>query len=125
MRENERRAAACGYNVALTKLLAFVISAAICGLAGALRALHLAIVPIDSLHYLTSGQVVMMTLLGGMGTFFGPIVGAAIFLLAEDLITNITRYWQGVVGVIFIACVLFFPRGIWGSILHWVRKRPA
>ncbi len=125
VRENERRAAACGYNVALTKLLAFVISAAICGLAGALRALHLAIVPIDSLHYLTSGQVVMTTLLGGMGTFFGPIVGAAVFLLAEDLVTNITRYWQGVVGVIFIGFVLFFPRGIWGSILHWVRKRPA
>jgi branched-chain amino acid transport system permease protein len=123
VRENERRAAACGYDVATTKLLAFVISAAICGLAGALRALHLSIVPIDSLHYLTSGQVVMMSLLGGMGTFFGPFVGAATILLVEDIATNVTKFWQLVVGVIFIVFVLFFPRGIWGSLLHWTRRR--
>lgn len=123
VRENERRAAACGYDVAATKLLAFVVSAAICGLAGALRALHLSIVPIDALHYLTSGQVVMMSLLGGMGTFFGPFVGAATVLLVEDIATHVTRSWQLVVGVIFIFFVLFFPRGIWGSILHWLRQR--
>lgn len=119
IREKEQRAAACGYDVARTKLLAFVLSAVICGLAGSLRALHLSIVPIDSLHYLTSGQVVMMTLLGGMGTFFGPFVGAAAFLLIEELVTNVTRYWQLVAGAVFMIFVLFFPRGIWGSILHW------
>jgi branched-chain amino acid transport system permease protein len=123
VRENEKRAAACGYDVARTKLLAFVISAAICGLAGALRALHLSIVPIDSLHYLTSGQVVMMSLLGGMGTFFGPFVGAATILLVEDVATILTKSWQLVVGVIFIIFVLFFPRGIWGSFLHWLGRR--
>jgi branched-chain amino acid transport system permease protein len=123
IRENEKRAAACGYDVATTKLLAFVISAAICGLAGTLRALHLSTVPIDVLHYLTSGQVVMMSLLGGMGTFFGPFVGAASVLLIEDVATNITKYWQLVVGIIFVAFVLFFPRGIWGSILHWLGRR--
>lgn len=123
IRENEKRASACGYDVATTKLLAFVISAAICGLAGTLRALHLAIVPIDSLHYLTSGQVVMMSLLGGMGTFFGPFVGAATVLLVEDIATLVTRSWQLVVGVIFVVFVLFFPRGIWGSILQWLRRR--
>ena len=123
VRENEKRASACGYDVATTKLLAFVISAAICGLAGSLRALHLSIVPIDSLHYLTSGQVVMMSLLGGMGTFFGPFVGAATILLVEDIATLITKFWQLVVGIIFIVFVLFFPRGIWGSILHWIRRR--
>jgi branched-chain amino acid transport system permease protein len=80
VRENEQRAAACGYDVARTKLLVFVISAAICGLAGAMRALHLSVVPIDSLHYLLSGQAVMMCLLGGMGTFFGPFIGAGLFL---------------------------------------------
>ena len=122
VRENERRSAACGYDVARTKLLAFVLSAMICGLAGSLRALHLSIVPIDALHYLTSGQAVMMCLLGGMGTFFGPFVGAAAFLLIEDLVTNVTRYWQFVVGVVFIIFVLFFPRGIWGSLLHWSRR---
>ena len=122
IRENDKRVAACGYDVARTKLLVFVLSAGICGLAGALRALHLSIVPIDSLHYLTSGHVVMMSLLGGMGTFFGPFVGAAMLLLIEDEATNITQYWQLLVGVIFILFVLFFPRGVWGSILHWVRR---
>ena len=123
IRENEKRSAACGYDVARTKLVAFVLSAAICGLAGSLRALHLSVVPVDSLHYLTSGQAVMMALLGGMGTFFGPFVGAAAFLLIEDVVTNITKYWQFVAGAVFITFVLFFPRGIWGSILHWLRQR--
>jgi branched-chain amino acid transport system permease protein len=127
IRENEKRASACGYDVARAKLLVFVLSAAICGLAGTLRALHLSVVPIDSLHYLQSGQAVMMCLLGGMGTFFGPFVGAAVFLYLEDVVTNLTRYWMGVVGVVFMVFVLFFPKGIWGSLLdmldRWQRKQ--
>ena len=118
IRENEKRAVACGYNVARAKLLVFVLSAGICGLAGGLRALHLSIVPIDSLHYLQSGQAIMMCLLGGMGTFFGPFVGAAVFLYLEDVVTNLTRYWMGAVGIIFMVFVLFFPKGIWGTLLH-------
>ena len=125
IRENEKRAAACGYDVARSKWLAFVLSAGICGLAGALRAIHLSIVPIDSLHYLQSGQVVMMSLLGGMGTFFGPFVGAAVFLYLEDIVTNATRYWMAVVGVVFILFVLFFPRGIWGSLMNWLERWEA
>lgn len=125
VRENERRSAACGYDVARTKLVVFVLSAAICGLAGTLRALHLSVVPIDSLHYLTSGHAVMMCLLGGMGTFFGPFVGAAVFLYLEDVVTTWTKHWMLVVGVVFIVFVLFFPRGIWGSILHWMRRSEA
>ncbi len=127
IRENEKRAAACGYDVARAKLLVFVLSAGICGLAGTLRALHLSIVPIDSLHYLQSGQAVMMCLLGGMGTFFGPFVGAAVFLYLEDVITNLTRYWMGVVGLVFMVFVLFFPKGLWGTLLHqlerWQRRQ--
>lgn len=122
VRENEKRAAACGYDVARTKLLAFVLSAAVCGLAGTLRALHLSIVPIDSLHYLQSGQAVMMCLLGGMGTFFGPFVGAAVFLYLEDIVTHMTKYWMAVVGIVFMVFVLFFPRGIWGSTLDWLER---
>ncbi|MDB5947077.1 MAG: Inner-rane translocator [Ramlibacter sp.] len=125
IRENEQRAAACGYDVARSKLLVFVLSAALCGLAGALRALHLSVVPIDSLHYLQSGQVVMMALLGGMGTFFGPFVGAAVFLYLEDAVTNLTTHWMAVVGVIFMLFVLFFPRGIWGTLLHRLRRVSA
>jgi branched-chain amino acid transport system permease protein len=118
IRENEKRAAACGFNVARTKLLVFILSAGICGLAGSLRALHLSIVPIDSLHYLQSGQAVMMSILGGMGTFFGPFIGAAVMLYLEDVITNFTTHWMLVVGLIFMFFVLFFPQGIWGSILN-------
>jgi len=122
IRENEKRAAACGYDVARSKLLVFVLSAAICGLAGSLRALHLSVVPIDSLHYLQSGQAVMMCLLGGMGTFFGPFVGAAVFLYLEDVVTTLTRHWMAVVGTIFMVFILFFPRGIWGSLIaRWER----
>jgi branched-chain amino acid transport system permease protein len=122
IRENDKRASACGYDVARSKWLAFVLSAAVCGLAGTLRALHLSIVPIDSLHYLLSGQAVMMCLLGGMGTFFGPFVGAAVFLYLEDVVTNATKYWMAVVGGIFMIFVLFFPRGIWGSLLRWLER---
>ena len=125
IRENEKRTAACGYDVARAKLLVFTLSAGVCGLAGALRALHLSIVPIDSLHYLQSGQAVMMCLLGGMGTFFGPFVGAAVFLYLEDVVTTMTRHWMAVVGALFMVFVLFFPRGIWGSVLHWLGWRGA
>jgi branched-chain amino acid transport system permease protein len=117
VRENEVRARACGYDVERTKLLSFVLSGAICGLAGGLSALHLAIVPLDTLHYHTSGLVVMMTLLGGMGSFFGPFVGALVFLVLEDVLSLWTAHWQLFVGALFIVLVLFLPRGIWGTIL--------
>lgn len=123
VRENESRARACGYDVARVKFIAFVISGAFCGLAGALKALHLSIVPIETLHYLTSGQVVMMALLGGMNTFFGPFVGAAAFLLLEDVLTTMTSHWQLVLGAVFVIFVLFFPKGIWGSALAWMVRK--
>lgn len=122
IRENEKRTAACGFDVARSKLLVFVISAGICGLAGTLRALHLSIVPIDALHYIQSGQGIMMSLLGGMGTFFGPFVGAAVFLYLEDVVTTMTRHWMAVVGLIFMLFVLFFPKGIWGSLVGWALR---
>lgn len=118
IRENEARARACGYDIARTRLIAFTLSGAFCGLAGTLYALHLSIVPIEILHYTTSGQAVIMALLGGMGTFFGPFVGAAALLLIEDLVTLWTVHWQLVVGIVFMAFVLFFPRGIWGTLVE-------
>lgn len=122
IRENENRARACGYNTLRTKWLAFVLSGMFCGLAGALYAIHLSIVPIETAHYIMSGQAVMMSLLGGMGTFFGPFIGASAFLLLEDILTLWTEYWQFFVGAMFVFFVLFFPRGIWGSLLHWVGR---
>ena len=117
LRENEARARACGYDVRMTRWLAFVLSGGFCGLAGALQALHLGIVPIETLSIATSGMVVMMALLGGMGTFFGPFIGAAVYLLLENLLSLWTVHWQLFVGAAFVACVLFFPRGIWGTLL--------
>ena len=106
----------------MTRLLAFTLSGAFCGLAGALQALHLGIVPLETLSYQTSGQAVMMALLGGMGTFFGPFVGAGLFLLLENLVSLYTVHWQLVAGLAYIACVLFFPLGVWGTLLARMRR---
>ena len=117
IRENERRARTCGYNVERTKLLSFTLSGTICALGGTMSALHLAFVPLDSLHYHASGMIVMMTLLGGASSFFGPFVGALVFLVMEDVFSLWTSHWQIIVGSIFVLFVLFLPKGIWGTFL--------
>ena len=122
LRENENRARACGVNVERVRLLSLVVSGMVCGLAGALSAINLSTVSIDSMSYHASGQVMMLTLLGGMGTFFGPFVGAGLFLGIEHVVTSFTERWQLIVGVIFIVLVLFFPTGIWGTFLAWIKK---
>jgi branched-chain amino acid transport system permease protein len=122
IRENERRARTCGYNVERTKLLAFTLSGAICALGGTMSALHLAFVPLDSLHYLSSGMIVMMTLLGGASSFFGPFIGALVFLVMEDVFSLWTSHWQIIVGTIFVLFVLFLPKGIWGTFLTKVMR---
>jgi branched-chain amino acid transport system permease protein len=116
IRENSDRAVACGYDINRIKLLSFVFSALFTGLAGGLDALRLTVVPVDSLYWTTSGQVVIMTLLGGAGTFFGPFVGAATFLILADRLSIFIEAWPIVIGVIFMAFVLFLPRGIWGTL---------
>src|ERR1700684_1267621 len=117
VRENETRARASRYDATMTRLITFVLSGGFCGLAGALQALHLSIVPIEILHYETSGTVVMIALLGGMGTFFGPMIGAAAFLMLENIVSTWTVHWQLIVGAVFMICVLFFPAGIWGTLV--------
>ena len=117
IRENSDRAAACGYDINRIKLLSFVFSAMFAGLAGALDALRLTVVPVDALYWSTSGQGVIMTLLGGAGTFFGPFVGAATFLVLADRLSIFIEFWPLVIGVIFMAFVLFLPKGIWGTLL--------
>ena len=117
IRENGDRASACGYNVNRIKHLSFVFSATFAGLAGGLDALRLAVVPVESLYWTTSGQVVIMTLLGGAGTFFGPFVGAGTYLVLEDRLAAFIESWPLVIGLIFMAFVLFLPRGIWGTLV--------
>jgi branched-chain amino acid transport system permease protein len=123
IRENPGRAAACGYDIDRVKWLSFVFSALFTGLAGALEALRLNVVPVESLYWTTSGQVVMMTLLGGAGTFFGPFVGALAFLVLEDRLSVVTEAWPMLVGAIFVVFVLFLPRGIWGSLTGGLHGR--
>jgi branched-chain amino acid transport system permease protein len=121
IRENSDRAVACGYDIRRIKLLSFVFSALFCGLAGALDALRLGVVPVESLYWTTSGQVVIMTLLGGAGTFFGPFVGATTFLVLEDRLSVVTESWPLFIGLIFMAFVLFRPKGRWGTLLARLR----
>ena len=122
VRENEGRARACGYDVRRVRWQAFTLSGAFSGLAGALYALKLGIVPIDSMDLGTSGLAVIMALLGGSGTFFGPFVGALAFVATETLVARWTEHWPLAVGALFMACVLFFPRGVWGTLLARMPK---
>jgi len=122
IRENEKRARACGYNTNRIKWVSFILSGIFSGLAGALHTLYINFVGIDQLYWATSGMIVMMTLLGGPGTFFGPFIGAGVFLYLEDIISGFTKYWMIFLGPIFVLCVLFFPQGIWGTVKKYADK---
>jgi branched-chain amino acid transport system permease protein len=127
IRENEKRAKSCGFNTNRVKWIAFVFSGFFSGLAGSLYAIYYHIAPLNTLYWTTSGSVVMMTILGGMGTFAGPFVGAAVFLILEDVISVFTKSWQLFVGAIFMLFVIFFPLGIWGTLqervfYRWLRQ---
>jgi branched-chain amino acid transport system permease protein len=118
IRENGDRATACGYDVTRARHVSFVFSALITGLAGGLDALRLSVVPVEAMFWSTSGQVVIMTLLGGAGTFFGPFVGAATFLLLGDRLSLVlVDSWPIVIGAVFMTFVLFLPKGIWGTLI--------
>ena len=123
VRENERRAIACGYNVRRTRLYAFTLSGMFSGLAGGLYAAHLSVVPIETLHYLTSATILMMTLLGGMGTIFGPFVGATVIVTMQNYLATLGAWVTIIQGAIFVICVLLFRRGIVGVIAHALRIR--
>jgi branched-chain amino acid transport system permease protein len=115
-RENEERAKACGFNTTLVKFFSLVISAFYAGLAGALDTIFLGYVPLSTLFWLTSGTIVMMTILGGKGTLLGPLVGAGVFLFLQNTISVLTPRWELFVGAIFVAIILLFPAGIVGTI---------
>src|SRR5215472_2429712 len=117
IRENEARATSLGYDIDRYKLLAFVLSAALAGLAGSLKALVLGFATLSDVQQSTSGEVILMTLLGGTGTFFGPVVGAAIVITLQEYLSDIVGGWvTAIIGVIFVACVLSFRRGIMGEL---------
>ncbi len=124
IRENEPRATSLGYDINRYKLLAFVLSAALAGLAGALNALVLGFATLSDVQQSTSGEVILMTLLGGTGTFFGPVVGAAIVVTLQQYLSDVAGGWvTAIIGVIFVACVLSFRRGIVGEIVARQARR--
>ncbi len=116
IRENEPRAISLGYDVDKYKLLAFVLSAALAGLAGATKTVVFQLASLTDAHWHTSGEVVLMTLLGGLGTVFGPVVGAFVVVgLQNQLADKVGSWVQVIMGAIFVVCVLAFRRGIVGE----------
>jgi len=122
IRENEQRATSLGYRTDVYKFVAFVISAAISGLAGALFVISHRFTSLDTLDWHTSGQVVIMTVLGGMGTIFGPLFGAAFYLIINDRLSTLTTSPGLVLGIIFIIVVSVFRRGMVGELLRVLRR---
>ncbi|RPJ39023.1 MAG: branched-chain amino acid ABC transporter permease [Deltaproteobacteria bacterium] len=116
IRENEERTIASGYNVTMAKFVSLVFSGLFSALAGGLFFVYLGYGPLTTLFWLTSGTILLMTILGGMHTFIGPVVGVAVFLFAQNKFSWIMDRWQLVVGVLFIALILIFPEGIVGTI---------
>jgi branched-chain amino acid transport system permease protein len=126
IRENEPRAVSLGYEVDRYKLLAFVLSAALSGLAGSLKTLVMKFATLTDVHWQMSGEVILMSLMGGVGTFFGPLLGAGIVISLQDILADKVGEWVTVIiGVIFVLCVLAFRKGIVGEYLAWRERRKA
>ena len=122
IRENEARAISLGYDIDRYKLAAFVISAALSGLAGATNALVFQLAALNNVHWGMSGEVVLMTLVGGLGTIFGPVVGAFVVLAMENYLATL-GFWVTITqGAIFVLCVLAFRRGIIGELARLIKK---
>jgi branched-chain amino acid transport system permease protein len=122
IRENESRATSLGYNVDRYKLLAYVLSATLSGLAGATNALVFQLAALNAVHWTMSGEVVLMTLVGGLGTIFGPVVGALVVLAMENYLAQLGAWVTIVEGAVFVVCVLTFRRGIVGELAAFLAR---
>jgi branched-chain amino acid transport system permease protein len=122
IRENEPRALSLGYDVGRYKLVAFVLSAALAGFAGSLKVVVLQFASLSDVHWHRSGEVVLMTLLGGMGTVLGPSVGALLVVTIENYLSDVGSWVTVITGAVFVVCVLAFRRGIVGEALALVRR---
>jgi branched-chain amino acid transport system permease protein len=122
IRENEPRALSLGYDVSRYKLLAFVISAGVSGLAGSMKAVALQFASLSDVHWHRSGEVVLMTLLGGMGTVTGPSVGALLVVTLENYLASFGSWVTVITGAVFVVCVMAFRRGIVGEVRALVKR---
>jgi branched-chain amino acid transport system permease protein len=123
IRENEARAISLGYKTEQYKLLAFVLSAALAGLAGATKTIVFQLASLTDVHWSMSGEVVLMTLVGGLGTVFGPVAGAVVIIGMQNYLASFGEWVTVIQGVIFVFCVLLFRRGVVGEIAHLLRIR--
>jgi branched-chain amino acid transport system permease protein len=123
IRENERRAISLGYQTERYKLVAFALSATLAGLAGSMKSLVFQLASLTDVHWTMSGDVVLMTLLGGLGTVFGPVVGAFLVIGMQNYLAPFGQWVLVIQGLIFVACVLAFRRGIVGEIASRMRIR--
>ena len=114
VRENETRMQAIGYPTRIYKLLSFTIAGAIAVLAGGLYAIFNGFISSDALYWTASGDILIMTMLGGAGTLIGPALGAAVFLLMKNVVSSYSEHWLAIIGTTFICCVMFFPGGLLG-----------
>jgi branched-chain amino acid transport system permease protein len=123
IRENEQRAISLGYSTERYKLVAFVLSATLSGLAGSLKALVFQLASLTDVHWTMSGEVVLMTLVGGLGTVFGPVVGAFLIVAMQNYLASFGQWVLVIQGAIFVGCVLAFRRGIVGELANSLRVR--
>jgi branched-chain amino acid transport system permease protein len=123
IRENETRAISLGYKTDRYKLVAFVLSATLAGVAGATKAIVLQLASLTDVNWPMSGEVVLMTLVGGLGTIFGPVAGAFVILVMQFKLAPIGEWVLVIQGAIFVACVLLFRRGIIGELANKLRIR--
>jgi branched-chain amino acid transport system permease protein len=121
IRENEQRTISLGYKTERYKLVAFVLSATLSGLAGSLKALVFQLASLTDVHWAMSGDVLLMTLLGGLGTVFGPVAGAFLVVAMQNYLATFGQWVLVIQGAIFVVCVLAFRRGIVGEIAHGLR----
>ena len=122
IKEHQDRATSLGYDTDTFKLMAFVISGALAGTAGATKSLVFQLASLTDVHWSMSGEVVLMTLVGGMGTLFGPVIGAAVIVTMQNYLAQLGAWVTVVQGFIFVVCVLAFRRGIIGEIANWIKK---
>jgi branched-chain amino acid transport system permease protein len=125
IRENEERSIFVGFNAASYRLAAFAISGALTGFAGALRALYDGTVAVDSVGIDRSGSFVIYTIVGGVQTLFGPVVGTAVIVYLENVLSGVTPLWRLIEGLIFVAAIVFLPNGIVGTLMGRGRKSRA
>lgn len=125
IRENEPRAISLGYEVSRVKLLVFVLSATLAGLAGSLKALLFQIASLADVHWHASGEVILMTLLGGMGTLLGPLVGAAMVVTLQSYLSGVGAWSTVIIGLVFMICVTAFRRGVIGEMYAWLQRGKA